>query len=191
MLWLKIAPYLPRGKARNTCKHIHHVIIPNFRTILKEPHQYSFPPLYILSYRLYTWLDTQIELTAFHPQNIPPLPPSFVVLTAPDPHWKLQSREIPSRATLNLLQDEGSKICSGREPCKGAETDSRAKFGKETVAGAQRRPKWVPYYGSQADSERAQDAQALLRFCLGSAQAPLRHDHPRLRYTHPQLRLKQ
>jgi hypothetical protein len=35
-----------------------------------------------------------------------------------------------------------------QEPCKGAETDSRAKFGKETVAGAHRRPKWVPYYST-------------------------------------------
>jgi hypothetical protein len=39
---------------------------------------------------------------------------------------------------------------------EGAETDSRAKFGKETVAGAHRRPKWVPYYSMQV-------AQALLR----------------------------
>jgi hypothetical protein len=54
-----------------------------------------------------------------------------------------------------------------QEPCKGAETDSRAKFGKETVAGAHRRPKWAPHYGAQADSGRAQDAQALLR--LGQA----------------------
>jgi hypothetical protein len=28
-----------------------------------------------------------------------------------------------------------------QKPCKGAETDSRAKFGKETIAGAYRRPK--------------------------------------------------
>ena len=50
---------------------------------------------------------------------------------------------------------------------KGVETDSRAKFGKETVAGAHRRPKWVPHYGAQADSGRAQDAQALLRLYSG------------------------
>jgi hypothetical protein len=72
-------------------------------------------------------------------------------------------------------------------------------------AGAHRRPKWVLYYNAQADSGHAQDAQALLRLCSGSAQAPLRlaqallrlaqallrHAHPRLRYAHPQLRLKQ
>jgi len=58
------------------------------------------------------------------------------------------------------------------------------KFGKETVAGAHRRPKWVPHYGAQADSG---SAQALLRL----AQALLWHAHPRLRYAHPQLRLKQ
>jgi hypothetical protein len=64
-----------------------------------------------------------------------------------------------------------------QKPCEGAKTDSRAKFGKETVAGAHRRPKWVPHYGAQADSGRAQDtqgsAQALLRLCSGSAQALL------------------
>jgi len=49
-----------------------------------------------------------------------------------------------------------------------------------------------------ANPGRAQDAQALLRLCSGSAQALLRlaqallrHAHPRLRYAHPQLRLKQ
>jgi hypothetical protein len=54
-----------------------------------------------------------------------------------------------------------------QKPCKGAKPDSRAKFGKETVAGAHRRPKWVPHYGAQADSGRAQDTQALLRLCSG------------------------
>ena len=38
----------------------------------------------------------------------------------------------------------------------------------------------VPHYGAQADPGRAQDTQALLR-----------HAHPRLRYAHSQLRLKQ
>jgi hypothetical protein len=68
-----------------------------------------------------------------------------------------------------------------QKPCKGAKTDSRAKFGKETVAGAYRRPKWVPHYGTQADSGHTQDtqgsAQALLRLAqalLGLAQALLR-----------------
>jgi hypothetical protein len=35
-----------------------------------------------------------------------------------------------------------------------AKTDSRAKFGKEIIAGAQRRLKWVPHYSAQADSGR-------------------------------------
>jgi len=59
-----------------------------------------------------------------------------------------------------------------------AETDSWAKFGKESIAGAHRRPKWVPHYSAQADSGRAQDAQATaqdgsgwLRLCSGSGQA--------------------
>jgi hypothetical protein len=56
-------------------------------------------------------------------------------------------------------------------PCKGAETNSRAKFGMETVAGAHRRPKWVPHYRAQADSKCAEDAQARLRLGSGSAQA--------------------
>jgi hypothetical protein len=42
-----------------------------------------------------------------------------------------------------------------QEPCNGAETDSWVKFGKETIAGAHRRPKWVPRYGAQADSGSA------------------------------------
>jgi hypothetical protein len=63
-----------------------------------------------------------------------------------------------TRGIQNLLR---------QEPCKGAETDSRAKFCKETVAGAHRRPKWVPHYGPQACSD-------LLRLCSGSAQALLR-----------------
>jgi hypothetical protein len=73
--------------------------------------------------------------------------------------------------------------------CKRAETDSLAKFGKETVARAPRRPKWVPHYSAQADSERAQGmlrpvlgiaqdssgyAQALPRLYSGSTQALLR-----------------
>jgi hypothetical protein len=62
-------------------------------------------------------------------------------------------------------------------PAQRAETDSRAKFGKDTIAGAYRNPKWVSYYSMQAD--------------LGRAQALLRHTRPRLRYTHPWLRLKQ
>lgn len=56
--------------------------------------------------------------------------------------------------------------CTMMMRCKEAETDSRAKLGEETVAGAHRRPKWVPYYSPQ-------DAQALHR------------------YAHPQLKLKQ
>jgi hypothetical protein len=68
-----------------------------------------------------------------------------------------------------------------QEPCNGAETDSWVKFGKETIAGAHRRPKWVPRYGVQADSGSAQallrHAQALLRLCssmltLGSGISP-------------------
>jgi hypothetical protein len=61
---------------------------------------------------------------------------------------------------------------------QGARTDFQVKFGKETVAGVHKRPKWVPHYSVQADSGRGQDAQALLRYA-------------HLRYAHPQLRLKQ
>jgi hypothetical protein len=39
-----------------------------------------------------------------------------------------------------------------QKPYKVAETDSQAKFDKETIAQAYRRPKWVLYYDSQADS---------------------------------------
>jgi hypothetical protein len=72
-------------------------------------------------------------------------------------------------------------------PCEVAETDSRAKFGKETVAGVHRRSKSIPHYSAQANSGRAQDTQALLRH----AQALIRYAHLRLRYAHPQLRSKQ
>jgi len=65
----------------------------------------------------------------------------------------------------NLLQ---------QKPWEGAKTDFQAKFGKETVAGAHRRPKWVPHYGAQANSGRAQDTQALLRLYSGSSQALVR-----------------
>jgi len=65
------------------------------------------------------------------------------------------------------------------------------KFGKETVAGAHRRPKWVPHYGAQADSGSAQALLRLAQDLLRLAQALLWHAHPRLRYAHPQLRLKQ
>jgi hypothetical protein len=81
-----------------------------------------------------------------------------------------------------------------QESCKGVEKDSWAEFGKETLAGAHRRPEWVLYYGAQAGSERAQDAQALLRH----DQAVLRHAQALLSFAqacsgsaHPQLRLKQ
>jgi hypothetical protein len=48
--------------------------------------------------------------------------------------------------------------------------ESRAKFGKEIIAEAHRRPKWVHII--------------VRKLCSGSAQA-------RLRYAHAQLRLKQ
>jgi hypothetical protein len=41
------------------------------------------------------------------------------------------------------------------ETYKGVETDSQAKFNKETIARAHRRPKWVLYYSAQADLGRA------------------------------------
>ena len=56
-----------------------------------------------------------------------------------------------------------------QEPCKGAETDSRAKFGKETVAGAHRSQNGL-YVSAQADS----GVLRMLRLCSGSAQTLLR-----------------
>jgi len=52
-------------------------------------------------------------------------------------------------------------------------------LGKETVAGAHGRPKWVPHYGAQAESEHAQDTQALLRLCSPSAQVKAAVAHVR------------
>jgi hypothetical protein len=50
-----------------------------------------------------------------------------------------------------------------QKPCEGAQTDSRAKFGKETIAGAHRRPKWVQYYGAQGVLR----VLMMLRLCSG------------------------
>jgi hypothetical protein len=73
----------------------------------------------------------------------------------------------------------------------GAETDSWAKFGTETVVG---------HTGGQNGFHIMvrRLTQALLRLYSGStqallmyAQALIRYAHPQLRYAHPQLRLKQ
>jgi hypothetical protein len=66
-----------------------------------------------------------------------------------------------TRGIQNLLR---------QEPCKGAETDFRAKSGKETVAGAHRRSKWIPHYGGQADSGRGQDSSGSTPACSPLAQ---------------------
>ena len=63
-----------------------------------------------------------------------------------------------SIAAILLFDRRDTKLLK-QEPCKGAETDSQAKFGRENIAEAPHwRPKWVPHYGAQADSGRAQDA---------------------------------
>jgi hypothetical protein len=59
-----------------------------------------------------------------------------------------------------LFDKRDPKSAPGRNPYKGPGADSRAKLGKETIAGAHRRPKWVPNYSGQV-------AQALLRLCSG------------------------
>ena len=48
--------------------------------------------------------------------------------------WVLQ-RTITSHVFIDKRDPKSA-------PAEGAEMDSRAKFGKETIAGAQRRPKW-------------------------------------------------
>ena len=74
-----------------------------------------------------------------------------------------------------MLYNKSDPKLLRQESCKGAETDSRAKFDKEIIAEVDRRPKWVPHYGAQADSgPRSGSAQALLKLaqaCSGSAQA--------------------
>jgi hypothetical protein len=52
--------------------------------------------------------------------------------------------ELPSHVLFNKRDP---KLVQPK-PCKGAETDSRGKFGKESIAGAYMRPKWVLYYDS-------------------------------------------
>jgi hypothetical protein len=69
-----------------------------------------------------------------------------------------------------VLFDKRDQNQLWQKSCEVIETGSRENFGKETIAGAYRRPKWVLYYGMQADLGRAQDAQAvlrILRLCSG------------------------
>jgi hypothetical protein len=78
-----------------------------------------------------------------------------------------------------LFDKKDSQNLLWQEPCKGAKTDSRENFGKEIVArvGTHKRPKWVPYYGGQADSGRGQDGSGSAQACSGLlrlAQAMLR-----------------
>jgi hypothetical protein len=82
--------------------------------------------------------------------------------------------------------------------CKGAKTDSRVNFGKETIAGVYRRPNGFHIMVRRLTKGVLRlcsgSTQALLRLCSGLlrlAQALLRHAHPRLRYAYPQLWLKQ
>jgi len=65
-------------------------------------------------------------------------------------------------------------------PTKGAGTDSRAEFGKETITGPHQVAKMIARYGMQANQGRAQDTQALIRYA-----------YRRLMYPHPYLRIKQ
>jgi len=80
----------------------------------------------------------------------------------PTVFWFVRLKYSLTRGIQNLLR---------QEPCKGAETDFRAKSGKETVAGAHRRPKWIPHYGGQADSGRGQDSSGSTQLCSGSTPA--------------------
>ena len=59
-----------------------------------------------------------------------------------------------------LLFDKRDPKLLQQELSKRVKIDSRAKSGKETIAGVHRRPKWVPHY-------RDRDAQALLQLCPG------------------------
>jgi hypothetical protein len=47
-----------------------------------------------------------------------------------------------------LLFNKGYPKLLQQKLYKGAETGSRAKFDKETIAGVYRRPKWVPHYST-------------------------------------------
>ncbi len=54
--------------------------------------------------------------------------------------------------------------------------DCRAKFDKETVARAHRKPKWLPHQSAPTDSGCTHDNQD-----VHDAQALLRHTYSRLR----------
>jgi len=69
-----------------------------------------------------------------------------------------------------LLFDKRDPKLLQQETCKGAETDPRAKFSKETVAGAYWGPKWFYIMARRADSGLTQGVLRLLRRCSGSDQ---------------------
>jgi hypothetical protein len=48
-----------------------------------------------------------------------------------------------SIAAILLFNKRDPKLLQQKSR-KGAEADSRAKFGKETIAGEYRSPKWIP-----------------------------------------------
>jgi hypothetical protein len=68
-----------------------------------------------------------------------------------------------------------------KQPCKGAETDPRAKFGKETVTGPHRRPKWVTHFTVRRPNQGVLRMLRLCSGCSGSSQALIRYAHPHLR----------
>ena len=80
-----------------------------------------------------------------------------------------------NESTNHILFNKRDPKLLQQEPCNGAETDSWVKFGKETIAGAHRRPKWVPRYGAQADSGSAQACSGSARAWLTLGSGILRH----------------
>ncbi len=59
-----------------------------------------------------------------------------------------------------MLCDKKRPISGLADPDEAAETNFRANFGKETIAGVCRRLKWALYYNVQADSGVLRLAQA-------------------------------
>jgi hypothetical protein len=85
-----------------------------------------------------------------------------------------------------MLFDKRDPKLLQQKPCKGAETNSVAKFGKETAAGGAQKPKWVLCYRRRL----AQGMLRMLRLCSGSDQVRSPSAQVKAAATHV-LRLKQ
>jgi hypothetical protein len=58
--------------------------------------------------------------------------------------------ELRGQTTSNVLYNRRNPDSALAEPLRGSWDESPGKFGKETITGAHRRPKWTLYHSAQA-----------------------------------------